>query len=266
MFNFKVKALLAASLLAVALPASAAMTTSGSGASSLILTVFDMNTGGKTATFDLGFDKNSFLSNQNLTAIDLTTGDYATAWNAFTAGSTMTNVQYAIFAGDYSGTTNTDYSYFTTAGGASMASLFNSSFNTQLGNLDTYIGNVNNLTNHNTVANGGSISASGAAGYARVSTFYGTSNGKIGTFGGDATGSLGTNLNVWNIAGVEGGAGGSITPVKLEVNGFNPFFNLSSSGVLNYTAVAAVPEADTSLMMLAGMGLMGLIARRRKSV
>ena len=265
MLNFKIKALLAASLLAAALPASAAMTASSSGASSLILTVLDMNAGGKTATFDLGFDKDTFVRNQNLTAIDLTTGNYAEAWNAFTASSTMTNVQYAVFAGDFSGTTFTDYSYFTTAGGASMLSLFNSGFSTQLGNLDTYISNVNNLTNHNSVGNGGSISAAAAAGYARVSTFYGTSNGKIGTFGGDATGSIGTNLNVYDVIGVTGGAGGSITPVKLDVNGFNPFFNLSSSGVLNYTAVAAVPEADTSLMMLAGMGLMGLIARRRKS-
>ena len=31
------------------------------------------------------------------------------------------------------------------------------------------------------------------------------------------------------------------------------------------TAVAAVPEADTSAMMLAGLGLMGFIARRRNS-
>jgi hypothetical protein len=46
--------------------------------------------------------------------------------------------------------------------------------------------------------------------------------------------------------------------------GFNPYFNLSSAGGLSY--VAAVPEADTSAMLLAGLGLMGFIARRRTAV
>jgi len=39
-------------------------------------------------------------------------------------------------------------------------------------------------------------------------------------------------------------------------------FSLSNTGVLTY--VAAVPEAETSLMLLAGIGLMGSIVRRRK--
>lgn len=42
-------------------------------------------------------------------------------------------------------------------------------------------------------------------------------------------------------------------------------WNLGRNGTLAYTAaaVAAVPEADTSVMFLAGLGLMGFIARRR---
>ena len=44
-------------------------------------------------------------------------------------------------------------------------------------------------------------------------------------------------------------------------------WNLSASGLLTYTtaSVAAVPEADTSAMMLAGLGLMGFVARRRRA-
>lgn len=43
-------------------------------------------------------------------------------------------------------------------------------------------------------------------------------------------------------------------------------FNLDSNGVLTYTVatVAAVPEVDTSAMMISGIALMGFIARRRK--
>ncbi len=45
------------------------------------------------------------------------------------------------------------------------------------------------------------------------------------------------------------------------VSGFNGFmFTLSDAGVLNY---APVPEADTYAMMLAGLGLIGFVVRRR---
>jgi len=43
-------------------------------------------------------------------------------------------------------------------------------------------------------------------------------------------------------------------------------WNLSDAGMLTYTSVAAVPEADTSLMIMAGLGLIGFIARRKKAL
>ena len=42
-------------------------------------------------------------------------------------------------------------------------------------------------------------------------------------------------------------------------------WSLGTNGVLTYTNIAAVPEADTSAMMLAGLGLMGFVARRRRA-
>jgi len=41
---------------------------------------------------------------------------------------------------------------------------------------------------------------------------------------------------------------------------------LTNVGGTEYLNIAAVPEADTSLMMLTGFGLMGFIARRRNSI
>ena len=44
------------------------------------------------------------------------------------------------------------------------------------------------------------------------------------------------------------------------------YWNLSSLGALSYTmGVAAVPEADTSAMMIVGFGVMAAVARRRKN-
>ena len=43
------------------------------------------------------------------------------------------------------------------------------------------------------------------------------------------------------------------------------YFTLSNTGVLSYTATAPVPEADTYAMMLAGLGLVGFMVRRRKA-
>lgn len=42
-------------------------------------------------------------------------------------------------------------------------------------------------------------------------------------------------------------------------------FSLSNNGVLTYTATAPVPEADSYAMMLAGLGLVGYMVRRRKA-
>jgi len=52
---------------------------------------------------------------------------------------------------------------------------------------------------------------------------------------------------------------------QIAVTPFDGVWNLSNSGTLNYT-VAAVPEADASLMMLAGVLAMGVVARRRRSI
>jgi len=40
---------------------------------------------------------------------------------------------------------------------------------------------------------------------------------------------------------------------------------LSGTGSVNYSAVAAVPEAETYAMFLAGLGLMGFVARRKRA-
>lgn len=262
------KTLVAAAIAAMAMSgaANAAMNTTASGDSSLIVTLLDTSAG-VSATFDLGSSKSTF--NQAANSIwNVAGGNYASAWSSFSTAvaGNFANTQYAVFAGDALGAASGDQSMFTT-----VASTWTNVSNTTLSNmqasLDTYITANNALNNHNTVADGASFatSATGGSAYAGVGPAYGTA-GKIGNAGGDTNALLGTNMNVWNIA--RNGTAGltNATATKLSVAGFNPYFNLTNTGALSYTAVAAVPEADTYAMFLAGLGLMGFIARRRMSV
>ena len=170
-----------------------------------------------------------------------------------------------MFAGDSLGSGVGAQSLFTTGAGT-MTSISTSTLTTALSAFDTYINANSALTSHNSVADGASFVAStGGTAYAGNGAAYGGNAGKVGGYGDDANGLVGTNLYVWNLlSGANGLAQTGTT--KFSNAGFNPYFSLSSTGLLTYMAVAEVPEADTSAMMLAGIGLMGFIARRRKAV
>jgi hypothetical protein len=261
--KFKFKALVASLALVAAMPASAAMSTSASGNSSLILSLFD-STGAVSATFDLGYTKQTFDQSVGASWNLSTNVNQAAAWSSFVAAANMGTAQYAVFAGDSLGSGAGAQSMFTTGAGA-MTRISNSTLTTSLSSFDVYINANNGLASHNTVGDGGSFNnASNGNAYAGVSSAYGGNGGKVGSYGSDANGLVGTNLNVWNLTSVAGNGLQLVTSTQLSNAGFNPYFNLSTDGILTY--VAAVPEADTSAMMLAGLGLMGFIARRRKSV
>jgi len=54
------------------------------------------------------------------------------------------------------------------------------------------------------------------------------------------------------------------TTTHFATGGDFDYFTLGSNGTLTYTAAAPVPEAETYAMMLAGLGLVGFMVRRRK--
>jgi hypothetical protein len=88
----------------------------------------------------------------------------------------------------------------------------------------------------------------------------------------DATAALGTDLGFYSFTR-PATSSNILETVKTQfvqgaAGSARDTWNLSSGGQLTYTAVAAVaavPEADTSAMMLMGLGLMGFIARRRRT-
>ncbi len=96
-----------------------------------------------------------------------------------------------------------------------------------------------------------------ALGWNTVSFFDG--NALLGTFGGASVlNPPNGNQNYARYFNVFAGAGEVITGVR-----FSATTNAFETD--NHAFIAAVPEPETYAMMLAGLGLMGLVARRRKN-
>ena len=264
------KTLLAAAIATLAMTgtANAAMNNSATGDSSLILSVLDFSAG-VSATFDLGFSDSTFNQTMN-NSWNIASGDYATAWTSYAAavGGNFAGTQWSVLSLDATGIATGDTSIFTTVAGA-WSSVSNSTLTTMQLNFDKYINANNALGTHTSATDGGSFATSSSGlSYAGDGGAYG-STGKIANFGGDTNTAIGTDMNVFNIVRSSSAGLTNATATKLDVAGFNPYFSMSNSGALVYTASAAVspvPEADNYAMLLAGLGLMGFIARRRMSV
>jgi hypothetical protein len=257
MMNFKLKAVVAAIALAASMSANAAMTNNISGDSSLILTLLD-NTNNISMTVDLGFSNSSFDRNGNA-SWNIAGGDYSAAWDTYWTTATAATTQWAVVSGDKL----VPSQVFTTMSTLAATAPSYSQISTATGNFDTYINANNLLGNHQAVANGASTAAAGNA-FAENGIAYGT-NGTYNGILGDTTGVLGSNLSVYTFSTpAASGLTKAVVAQYATGTGFNPYFNMSSNGALTYTAaVAAVPEADISAMLLAGLGMMGFIARRR---
>lgn len=81
---------------------------------------------------------------------------------------------------------------------------------------------------------------------------------------GKLTADLGQNLNFFKYTSTGTALANKATQYAYATGGDADYFTLSNTGVLTYT-VAAVPEADSYAMMLAGLGLVGFMVRRRKA-
>lgn len=260
--NFKMKALVAAAVavMSVSGAANAALTSGIAGDGGLVLTVID-RTSGVSAAFDLGLSYSTFASgtagSSTSSSWNLAGGDYADAWSQFFSLADAGNVLWHIGSSDNLGlsTTNGTKGFITTfrEGAAVTPIVRTNQISTAATAFDKYVDAAAQLGNHGSVENGASVATSGSA-YASVAL---TGN-KFFNVGPLATSGLDTTQGVVQyLAGV--GATGFNTPIVYE----GTFF-LGANGALNY-AVAAVPEPEAYALMLAGLGLVGFAARRRKS-
>jgi PEP-CTERM motif len=265
--GFKLQTLLAALALTVATaPAQAAFNNNFSGNGSLFLTVLD-NTNNISALFDLGYENQTFnsglvadaLANGGTYTWNLAAGDYASAWSTFWATAVnSSSLQWGVMSADNTGGS---------AGARNLITTYNSGvkfvsttqMQSTLTNFDAYLNANATLGNHASVANGASTATAGAA-FAEDSKAYGTT-GRINATGYDTTATLGTTMTLRQV--FQGAsAAAAVTESTLSNANGNFGMNLSSAGVLTFTA--PVPEADTNAMLMVGLGMIGFMARRRK--
>lgn len=270
--KFQVKALVAAlALSAATVPAQAAMTFAPSGDSSMILTLLDFNSN-ISATFDLGYSYTTFqdlvtgASATGTYTFDLASGDYADAWSTYWGTASATTTKWAIYAADGSGNGLNSRGIISTykSGGNYVSS---NGLQTSIANFNAYMTNNNGAGNHGSVDNGASVVTTNLSVAYAGGAAYG-STGLINGRGHVSMDNLGTTMTV--VQNLMGATQASVPSFATLGNADGNYtFNMASTGVLTFSVPVAVttpvPEADSYAMLLAGLGVVGLVARRRKA-
>jgi hypothetical protein len=283
MMKFKLKALVA-TLAMTAGSAFAAIPDGTTGNGGLFLEVYD----GVGATYirDLGITMNDFGTTQRATAgftNNVNNGAFPVTGNgaivngqlsfasdanmtSFLTGTTAANVKWEVFAVDFAGTGAAD----------GLRVLYTSSTNQQTAaagagiwmsdtQISTAIGNINNqLTSGATSIN--SLLGSNQSMITTTNTDIAFATFLGATMGGGT----GSNVNTFTTLGSDAfmnyatrfSTSNTVEGIFVTYAGTNPFpVQLASNGTLTFAA--PVPEPGTWAMLLAGLMMVGGIARRR---
>ncbi|MEO7558636.1 MAG: PEP-CTERM sorting domain-containing protein [Nitrosospira sp.] len=289
--NFKLKALAVTAIMAASAPAFAAIDGGVTGNGELLLNVRyyggdSPTTGGDdiSALFDLGYHLNDMLAANGQAGFsrtwDLTTGAYGASWNqlmSFVGAANVNQVEFNVIALDNTDPNTAGGSRYLTTGDRDTWPSQGVANVRGFANMEAYIDANNSRGTHATDANGASVAVPTDA----TSTFFGAIGSGVPTQGDnwmlkttvDTTQVLGTEQNFWFLttSTTSSLAQGTKTPFGVDLNhdgviGAGEFskFTLTNAGLLSITS--PVPEADTWAMLVAGLGMLGAMVRRRTGV
>ena len=272
----KLKFIAAAAAAVVGMLASASsfavISTPGtSGGGELFLVVYEQTAanGGLDQSFalDLGVTTSQFYAANSTPAVWATlNASTNSTWANFLATSDLGSLQYAVIGAQQTNSAAvqaTSTAVFSTVTVGSEGLVQGATTNSQLttiisGSISSYSTALNATGTHSSLANGESLNATGTDGYFQTANMAAFNNGLKFT-NNNAVGVVSEFTSLYR-AGTTGAAKALQQVEPMTVS----FAQSGNAYVLNYGAVQAVPEASGSAMALAGMGLMGVFAIRRK--
>jgi hypothetical protein len=261
--NFKLKALVAAAVVATTMSGAAnAIEVSSNG--EMFLVAFD------------SVSNNSYIKALGVSALAFDgSSDYSAAltgdanWTSFSSAATFNaaNVSYSVLgysvgATSFSSIMRTTASSATVVGGTNGAwDLLNSDVSGAGGGLNTWMSN--GPLGNATVTGTSSRFIAASVGDATAAQIGNVWENQMPTIV-NTSAALGANDSFYTITREQSSGRGS-SAKQVIVSSLLGNWNLSAAGYLTYlsASTAPVPEADSAAMLLAGLGLMGFVARRR---
>jgi PEP-CTERM motif len=262
----KLKLIAAAALLAATGAANAAIDNGATGNGELFFTAWD---GASSYTYDLNTTIDAFQS--SIAAVGAGTYVNATLDALFTtylSTANLSNLVWNIVAADSLGARRIIDTYSSLPSNVVAADQTRNAITA----TQSFVGAVNNGIAAQ--GNGNSaVFAINTPGYANNATGlrFGSNNGGSAVFsinnsGTTANNSYDTGLGMVLIgAGASGVAATTFTPISDEGFAVRAYFDSVTGTVAISGFTTPVPEPETYAMLLAGLGLMGAIARRRRN-
>ena len=252
----KLKLIALAAVLAVAGSANAAVIDNGAtGNGGLFFNIWD---GANSYSRNLGYSIDSFEAGLAAAgAIDLSFAADAT-FTSFLSSANTASLQFNIAATDNSGARRLLETFAILP--AASGNKTNDSVRTMAGAVSGFVSAINGSL----VSADSATFAVGATGYAgnTTNTLQGAGGLNFSNAGTLTNASYSSGLGFLKIDALSGGIAKSIyTPYVDGTDAVKVY--LDGSNALHISAVTAVPEPESYAMLLAGLGLMGAIARRR---
>jgi hypothetical protein len=244
----------------------AGVNSSYSGNGELFLAVYDSNVE-ISYVLDLGITVNQYVAQQQTFALSLNVND--ANWGSFLGQVDANNLRWAVQAYDISGPTWRLLSTVQNGDEGKMEAELIDPWKTGLGPANNFFNAINktgthanpvNINSYQYAQNGSSVNALVDVG----PTYYGEIGGVGPNLGGfvsldlsNAVGATAHFIKVENIS-VE-------TSDPVDVINYTNTWTFAVDGNGAYTLTSAVPEASTLATMLAGLAVLGGLARRRLS-